>query len=359
MKTTRNNKILILPGDGIGPEVTRWGLEALKAINKKHDLKLEFNQALIGHASIQQNGQALTDEVLEEAKNSAGILLGAIGDPSYTSSSKVRPEQGLLKIRKEMGLFANIRPVKIFPSLLSASPLKPRIVDGVNLMFFRELTGGIYFGKPRGRDATGKIATDTCVYNQFEIERIAKMAFETAQQRSKKLVSVDKVNVLETSKLWQETVNQVATDFPEVELSHQLIDSMSMKLIASPKDFDVILTSNLFGDILTDEASQITGSIGMLASSSVGSQNALFEPIHGSAPDIAGQNLANPIATILSAGMLLEYLGLPELQKQIEKSVSHTLDQGWRTADIKDIHTQPTKVLSTDKMGEKILENLD
>jgi 3-isopropylmalate dehydrogenase len=357
-----NAKIMLLPRDGIGPEVVEIGQQVLVKIGQKFNHQFEFIDGLIGHASIVENGEAITNKTIEIAKNCDAILLGAVGDPSYDSNPKatVRPEQGLLKIRKELGLFANIRPIKIFDILVDSSPLKPEIIRGTDILFFRELTGGIYFGQPRERRENGEVAIDTSIYSKEEIRRIAVLAFEAAQKRRKKVTSVDKSNVLETSRLWKEVVNEVAKDFRDVQLEHQLVDSMAMKLISNPKQYDVVLTENLFGDILTDEASQIAGSMGLLASSSMGISTPIFEPIHGSAPDIAGQNLANPIATILSVAMLLEMaLNLKDEAKMIENSVAKTLAENYRTKDlVLASDTDKFKILGTKEMGEKILENL-
>lgn len=354
-------QILIIPGDGIGPEVTTWGQLVLEKIGRLFEHHFVFDQALMGHAAIEQTGIPLPPETLAKAKNSQAILFGAIGHPKYDNdpSAKIRPEQGLLQIRQELGLFANLRPIKIFDSLLNSSPIKPDILQGSDILFFRELTGGIYFGKPRERLNKGETALDTMIYSKEEVRRIAEMAFQAAKNRRQKVTSVDKANVLESSRLWRETVNEVAKNYPEVELEHQFIDSMTMKLIASPTNYDVILTGNLFGDILTDEASQIAGSMGLLASASVGSSVGLFEPIHGSAPDIAGQNLANPLASILSTALLLE-IGL-DLQKEAEtvvRAVETTLSQGWRTKDIADHQTDPGQILGTSELGQKVLDNL-
>lgn len=356
-------KIMLLPGDGIGPEVVEIGQKVLVKISQKFNHQFDFVEGLIGHASIQATGESLTDKTLKIAKNCDAILLGAVGHPMYDSNTKatVRPEQGLLKIRKELGLFANIRPIKIFDNLVGSSPLKPEIILGTDILFFRELTGGIYFGTPRERRNGGEVAVDTSIYSKEEIRRIAILAFQAAQKRRKKVTSVDKSNVLETSRLWKEVVNEVAKDFPGVELEHQLVDSMAMKLISSPKNYDVILTENLFGDILTDEASQIAGSMGLLASSSMGISTPIFEPIHGSAPDIAGQNLANPIATVLSVAMLLEMaLNLKIEAKMVESSVAKTLAENYRTKDlVLSSELNKFKILGTKEMGEKILENLN
>ncbi len=354
-------KILILHGDGIGPEVTRVGQQVLQAVADKfgHDFTLE--EALLGHQAIELTGEPLPVETLSKAKSCDAILLGAIGHPMYDNNPKatVRPEQGILRLRKELGLFANLRPIQVFDELLEASPIKSEILKGSDILFFRELTGGIYFGTPRERRDNGQTAVDTCIYTREEVRRIAVMAFETAQKRKKKVTSVDKANVLETSRLWREVVNEVAQSYPDVELEHQLVDSMTMKLISQPSKYDVILTENLFGDILTDEASQIAGSMGLLASASIGSKVGLFEPIHGSAPDIAGQNVANPIASVLSVALLFEIgLGLKEEANTVVEAVKKTLAKGYRTRDIKDANTDSNKILGTTEMGEAIIENI-
>jgi 3-isopropylmalate dehydrogenase len=348
--------ILVLAGDGIGPEVVDEAKKVLQKIEQKYNHIFNFENELIGHASIQVHGTSLTNEVVEKAKKSDAVLLGAVGHPMYDNdpSAKVRPEQGLLKIRQELGLFANIRPVKIFDTLLDSSPLKPEIIKGTDIVFFRELTGGIYFGKPRERSADGERAIDTMVYTKSEIRRIAIKAFEASMNRNKKVMSVDKANVLECSRLWREVVNEVAKDYPEVELSHQFIDSATMKLLTNPRDYDVILTANLFGDILTDEASQIVGSMGLLASASVGQEVGLYEPIHGSAPDIAGQGIANPIATILSVSLMLEMaFGLKDEAENINQAVAKVLKSGYRTKDL-----DKTNFVSTSEMGDLVCEKL-
>jgi 3-isopropylmalate dehydrogenase len=355
-------KILVLDGDGIGPEICSGIKTILQKIASRFNHTFEFEHGLVGHAAIVETGDPLPPETLVKAKNCDAILFGAIGHPMYENNPKatVTPEKGLLKLRSELGLFANLRPIQIFAELSDASPLKPELLNGVDILFFRELTGGIYFGQPRERSIDGERAVDTCVYTKDEVRRIAIMAFESALSRKQKVTSVDKANVLETSRLWRETVNEVAKDYPSVTLEHQLVDSMAMKLIQNPSQYDVVLTENMFGDILTDEASQITGSLGMLASASIGSKVGLFEPIHGSAPDIAGLDIANPIATILSSAMLLRMgLKLPKEADCIEQSVQLTLAQGWRTVDIATKNTPQDKILGTQKMSAKILENLD
>jgi 3-isopropylmalate dehydrogenase len=353
-------KILIIPGDGVGPEITESTKQVLDALSSKFDFLLEYDYGLIGHAAIKETGQALPQETLEKAGRSDAILFGAVGDPLYDKGEhKVRPEQGLLAIRKSLNLFANLRPIKLFDSLLHSSPLRPEILKGTDILFFRELTGGIYFGTPRERRENGTLAVDTALYSVEEIRRIAVMSFEAAQKRRKKVTSVDKANVLETSRLWREVVEGVAKDYPEVHLEHQLVDSMAMKLISSPSSYDVVLTENLFGDILTDEASQIAGSIGLLPSASVGSQISLYEPIHGSAPDIAGQDKVNPLATILSAALMLEMsFDQRDASNLLVKSVNQTLEEGYRTVDLKEESSNSDKILGTQEMTAKIVEKI-
>ncbi len=352
-------KILELPGDGIGQEVTKEAVKVLKKVGEKFGHEFEFDHALIGHAAIEATGNPLPDETIEKAKASDAILFGAIGHPKYDNdpSAKVRPEQGLLKIRKELGLFCNYRPIRLFDALLSSSAIKEEILKGADIMFLRELTGGIYFGEPRERRDNGNSAIDTMMYSKDEVRRIAKMAFETAMTRKKKVTSVDKANVLEVSRLWRETVNEVAQDYPDVELEHMFVDAMAMKLIQQPTKYDVVVTGNMFGDILTDESSQIAGSLGMLASASVGEKWALFEPIHGAAHDITGQGVANPLAAILSAQMMLDVkFGMKEESQAVTDAVDKVLNDGYRTKDISDEDTPEEKILGTEEMGEKVLE---
>lgn len=349
--------ILIIPGDGIGQEVTTWGKKVLAQIATDYGHEFSFDEAIMGHVAIEATGTPLPDETLEKAKRSDAILFGAIGHAKYDNdpSAKVRPEQGLLKIRKELGLYANLRPILLFDELLGASSLKPEILKGTDILFFRELTGDVYFGE-KHRSEDGNFASDLMNYNRYEVERIAKKAYEAAQKRSKKLCSVDKANVLETSRLWREVVQEIAKQYPDVETEHMFIDNAAMQLVKNPKKFDVVLTANLFGDILTDEASQIAGSMGMLASASIGDGTGFFEPIHGSAHDIAGQNKANPLASILSVALMLEIsFGLLEEAKAVTQAVANTLKAGFRTADIADANTLPVNILGTKEMGEKVL----
>jgi 3-isopropylmalate dehydrogenase len=352
--------ILVIPGDGIGPEVTTWGQAVLKHIASEFGHEFTFDDALMGHVAIEATGNPLPDETLEKAKSSDAILFGAVGHAKYDNdpSAKVRPEQGLLKIRKELGLYANLRPIVLFDELLDASSLKPAVLRGTDILFFRELTGDVYFGE-KTRSEDRNTASDLMIYHRYEVERIARKAFEAARARSKRLCSVDKANVLESSRLWREVVQELAKEYTDVETEHMFIDNAAMQLVKNPKKFDVVLTANLFGDILTDEASQIAGSMGMLASASVGDGTGFFEPIHGSAHDIAGQNKANPLASILSAALMLEIsFGLKEEAKRITSAIDHVLKAGYRTSDIADAQTNPEKILGTEAMGQMVLQFL-
>jgi 3-isopropylmalate dehydrogenase len=352
--------ILIVPGDGIGQEVTTVGKQVLDKIAAKYNHEFTYDEALIGHVAIEATGQALPDESLAKMKASDAVLFGAVGHPKYDNdpSAKVRPEQGLLKMRKELGLYANLRPIKLFDELLSASSIKPEILKGADILFFRELTGDIYFGE-KGRENEGDTAYDIAKYSRYEVERIARRAFEAAMTRRKKLMSVDKANVLETSRLWREVVQKVALEYPEVEVTHQFVDSCAMMLIKDPKQFDVVVTANLFGDILTDEASQIAGSMGMLASASIGDGTGVYEPIHGSAHDITGKGVANPLASILSAALLLDIsFGLKAESEDVINAVDKVLKAGYRTRDIADSNTPADKLLGTAAMGEQVLSHL-
>jgi 3-isopropylmalate dehydrogenase len=353
-------KILVIPGDGIGQEVTTWGKKIIEKIAQKYGHAVSFEEGLMGHMAIEATGNPLPDETLSKANNSDAILFGAIGHIKYDNdpSAKVRPEQGLLKIRKELGLYANLRPIKLFDELLGASSLKPEVLRGSDILFFRELTGDVYFGEKK-RSSDGNTASDLMIYSRYEVERIAEKAFKAAQARSKRLCSVDKANVLESSRLWRETVQELAKHYPDVETEHMFIDNAAMQLIKDPKRFDVVLTANLFGDILTDEASQIAGSMGMLASASVGDKVGLYEPIHGSAHDIAGKGLANPLASILSAALMFEIsFGLKSEANAIVDAVAATLKAGFRTKDIADASTLGNKLLGTDAMGEEVLSRI-
>ena len=354
--------ITILPGDGIGSEVTDWGRKVLEKVGQKFGQEFEFQEALIGHAAIEATGNPLPDETLSKCRDSEAVLLGAVGDPRYDNDPtlKVRPEQGLLKIRKELNLYANLRPIKIFDELIASSSLKPEVIRGADILFFRELTGGLYFGKPSERRENGNVGLDTMIYSKSEVRRIAKMAFEAAGIRKKILCSVDKANVLESSRLWRETVQEMAKDYPDITVTHMFVDNAAMQLIKNPLQFDVVVTENMFGDILTDEASQISGSLGMLPSASVGDKVGLFEPVHGSAPDIAGQGLANPMASILSVALMLESsFELKEAADMITRSVEKTLEQGYRSRDIAGIGGDNLKVVGTDEIGAVVLKNLE
>src|SRR6186713_1363048 len=348
--------ILIVPGDGIGQEVTAVGKKVLDRIAAKFGHTFTYDEALIGHVAIEATGNPLPDESLEKMRKSDAVLFGAVGHPKYDNDpgAKVRPEQGLLKMRKELGLYANLRPIKLFDELLSASSIKPEILKGADILFFRELTGDIYFGD-KGRKNDGNTAYDVAEYSRYEVERIGRKAFEAARTRRKKLCSVDKANVLETSRLWREEIQKLALEYTDVEVEHQFVDATAMLLIKDPRRFDVVVTANLFGDILTDEASQIAGSMGMLASASIGATVGLYEPIHGSAHDITGMGIANPLASILSAALLLEIsLGLKEESQVVIRAVEQTLKEGYRTRDIADANTAQEKVLGTEVMGNMV-----
>lgn len=354
---TQTKKIAVIAGDGIGPEVVAEAEKIIKRTEDVFGLSFTTEHALFGGIAIDQKGTPLPEETLNVCKNADAVLLGAVGGPQWDNNPKeLRPETGLLGIRKELGLFSNLRPAVIFDCLKDASTLKPEVLEGTDLMVVRELTGGIYFGeKFRREGANGEEAVDTCVYNTTEVERIVRQAFEIAQKRRKKLASVDKANVLETSRLWRETVNRVAPEYPDVELEHVLVDNCAMQLLRRPASFDVIVTENMFGDILSDEAAMLTGSIGMLASASMGEGDyGLYEPVHGSAPDIAGQGLANPIATILSVALMYRLtFGYAEAADAIERAVAEVLDAGHRTADIA---VDKSSALSTTQMGDLIAE---
>lgn len=343
-------KIAVLPGDGIGPEVTSQAIKVMDAVSEHFDVHFEYCYSLVGADAIRRTGSPLPDMTLDACKNADAILFGAIGDPRYDNdpNAKVRPEQGLLKLRKALGLFANIRPVTSYKSLLKLSPLKAEIVDGVDLVIIRELTGGIYFGE-KHRSKDGQSAYDTCTYSVEEIQRVAHLAFEQALHRRKKVTLVDKANVLETSRLWRSTVKELAGNYPDVELDFMFVDNAAMQLIQYPSQFDVILTSNMFGDILSDEASVLTGSMGLLPSSSIGVLTSLFEPIHGSYPQAAGQDIANPIAAILSAAMLIKSLGMHTASAAIQRAVALTLEEGIGTPDLK-----PTIEYSCSQIGDLI-----
>jgi 3-isopropylmalate dehydrogenase len=367
---TQSFKILRLPGDGVGPEVVDEACAVLETVGAKADVRFEFEDGLIGGAAIDSHGAPISDEDIQKAKDSDAVFLGAVGGPKWDHLSKeTRPEAGLLGLRKELGLFANLRPVKVFDALASASPLKDDIVRGADLMVVRELTGGLYFGQPskRSEDDSGRSAVDTLPYHESEVERIVDLACRLAQQRRKKVTSVDKANVLNTSQLWREVATEVAGRYSDVEFEHALVDSCAMALISRPTTFDVMVMENLFGDILSDEAAVLAGSLGMLPSASLNGQAptregtsgqmfGMYEPVHGSAPDIAGQGKANPVGAILSASMMLRFsFGLDDLADQVDQAVADTLDAGIRTGDIAKQGTPP---VSTKDLGQAIRDRV-
>ena len=358
------SRITLIPGDGIGPEIVREAVKVLDSVADKYGHKFDYTKILMGGCSIDEYGVPLTDEAVATAKASDAVLLGAVGgnvgnSKWYDVAPNLRPEAGLLKIRKELGLFANLRPAYLYDELKAACPLKEEIIgDGFDMVIMRELTGGLYFGDRYTKEIDGlETAVDTLTYNEEEIRRIAIKGFEIAMKRRKKVTSVDKANVLDSSRLWRKIVHEVANDYPEVEVSDMLVDNCAMQLVMNPGQFDVILTENMFGDILSDEASMITGSIGMLSSASLNKTKlGLYEPSHGSAPDIAGKNVANPIATILSAAMMLRYsLDLDEEADAIEAAVAAVLKEGYRTTDIM---SEGCTLVGTDKMGDLIAERV-
>ena len=364
-------RICLLPGDGIGPEIIGESCKVLNALGARYGVSFEYDEALIGGCAIDARGEALPAETLERARAADAVLLAAVGGPKWdtTDPNTPRPEQGLLGIRKELGLFANLRPVQVFPALANASTLKSEVVAGVDMVIVRELTGGLYFGA-RGRrygqegcgadGAAGQRAFDTMDYREYEVERIVRRAFALARGRRGRVHSIDKANVLETSRMWREVVHRVHdAEFPDVELIDMLVDNAAMQLIRQPGAFDVVVTENMFGDILSDEAAQIAGSLGLLASASLGDGVALYEPTHGSAPDIAGRGIANPLAQILSVELMLRYsFGLQEAADDIRRAVTEVLDAGWRTPDIADVSTPPAQVVGTARMGDLVLERL-
>lgn len=356
-------RIVVVAGDGIGPEVTREARLVLETVASRHGLRLEFEEHLIGGASIDAHGTPLRDDVIERARVSQAVLLGAVGGPKWDAMPvSTRPERGLLRIRKELGLFANLRPATVFPALAAASTLRPEIVGGVDLLVVRELTGGLYFGEPRGRgtESGRRVARNTMVYDEDEIARITRVAFEAARGRRKHVTHVHKANVLEVSQLWVEVVEEVAKEYPDVALAHQLVDSCAMLLVRDPARFDVVVTENLFGDILSDEAAQITGSLGMLPSASLGVGGiGLYEPVHGSAPDIAGKDVANPLAAILSSAMLLEHsLGARAAAQRIRDAVTAVLEAGHRSADLL-LPGEHRESVGCRAMGELVREELE
>ncbi len=330
-------KIAVLPGDGIGPEIMNVALDVLKAVCEKYNHELEYKTALVGACAIDATGNPYPEETHQLCMESDAVLFGATGSPKYDNdpTAKVRPEQGLLAMRKRLGLYANIRPVTTFKSLVKKSPLRSDLIDGADFMCIRELTGGMYFGRPQGRSEDGKTAYDTCVYSTYEIERIVRLAYEFALKRRKKVTVVDKANVLATSRLWREVSKEIAKDYPDVTTEFLFVDNAAMRIIQWPKDFDVLVTENMFGDILTDEGSVITGSLGMLPSASIGEHTSVFEPIHGSWPQAAGKDIANPLATVLSAAMMLEYaFNLKDEAQLIREAVEASLSAKYVTGDI-------------------------
>jgi len=347
--------IAVLPGDGVGPEIINESIKVLKKIAKKFHHQFVFTEGLIGAIAIDKTGSPYPKEIHQLCLNSDAILFGAIGHPKYDNDPKarIRPEQGLLEMRRSLGLYANLRPINVFSSLINKSPIKQEIIKGVDFIVVRELTGGIYFGK-KGRSKDKKNAFDICNYSRQEIVRVAKIAFNLALKRNKRITIVDKANVLETSRLWRETVQQLMARYPTIETNFMFVDNAAMQIIKDPRQFDIILTENMFGDILTDEASVITGSIGMLPSASIGDKVSLYEPIHGSYPKAAGCNTANPIGTILSAAMMLDYsFGLKKESQAVFKAVEKTLKQGFGTKDIVEKNS-----LSTSKLGDFIVNNI-
>jgi 3-isopropylmalate dehydrogenase len=334
-----NKKIAIIEGDGIGPEVTRQSVRVLNSIAEAFGHEFDFTYCLMGADAIDKTGTPLPDKTIEVCLNSDAILFGAIGHPKYDNdpSAKIRPEQGLLKLRKSLQLFANIRPVTTYPSLSYLSPLKPKNIEGVDILIFRELTGGIYFGK-KELNAEGTQAIDECIYTRDEIERIAHLAFQAAQKRKKKLTLLDKANVLETSRLWRKVVQEISSQYPDVAVNFLFIDNAAMQIILNPRQFDVILTENMFGDIISDEASVISGSLGLLPSASIGKGSALFEPIHGSYPQAAGKDIANPVGSILSMAMMLEHLNMNIEAGHVREAVNWSLQNGFVTKDIDSVN---------------------
>ncbi len=353
-------RIAVLAGDGVGREIVPEAVKILQQVAARYQHTFEFTRGDIGGHAIDKVGVPLPQETLLLAKQSDAVLLGAVGGPKWEGLEySLRPERALLGIREELGLYANLRPAKLYSALIAASTLRPEVVEGIDILVIRELTGGIYFGKPKGIEkmpSGGERGVNTEVYTTDEIRRIAHVAFEAARKRRKKVTSVDKANVLESSELWRRVVSDLHREYPDVELHHIYVDNCAMQLVRNPKQFDVLLCNNMFGDILSDEAAMLTGSIGMLPSASVGAKVGLFEPIHGSAPDIAGKNIANPIATIASAGMMLSYaFQLEKEAEAVEQAIVNTLAQGYRT---KDIHAEGMKLVGTAEMGDAILKHL-
>ncbi|MBF0240493.1 MAG: 3-isopropylmalate dehydrogenase [SAR324 cluster bacterium] len=353
-----HKRITITPGDGIGPEVTKQAVLVLKEVAAHFDMTLDLQEVPVGGTAYDLTGTPLPDETLKACKTADAVLLGAVGGPKWEPLDySVRPERALLGLRAELGLYANLRPARILKDLVSASTLKPEVVEGADIMVIRELTGGIYFGKPRGVEVRNgqRVGINTLVYSESEITRILKVGFETARKRNKKLTSVDKANVLEATELWRNIAIEMSKDYPDVQLNHMYVDNAAMQLVRAPRQFDTIVTTNLFGDILSDEAAMVTGSIGMLPSASLGGANGMYEPIHGSAPDIAGRDLANPLATILSVGMMFRYsFNMPDADDLIQNAVEQTI-QTWRTGDIM---AEGKQKVGCQEMGQHVLENI-
>ncbi|MRI83490.1 MAG: 3-isopropylmalate dehydrogenase [Nitratiruptor sp.] len=350
----RRYSVALIKGDGIGPEIIDEAVKVLDAVSVKENFEITYKEALLGGAAIDMTGDPIPEETIEIAKSCDAVLFGAIGGPKWDDLPRSkRPETGLLKLRKALGVFANLRPTIVYDELINASPLKPEVIQGTDLMVVRELIGGIYFGEPRGYE--GDRAYNTMVYTRAEVERIARVGFDIAMKRNKRVTSVDKANVLEVSQLWRDVVSEVAKEYPEVSLDHMYVDNAAMQLIRDPKQFDVILTGNIFGDILSDEASMLSGSIGLLPSASLGEKHGLYEPIHGSAPDIAGQGIANPIAAISSAAMMLRFqFGQERAAWRIEEAIRRVLREGYRTRDIASFDAK--EVVTTSEMGSLIAQ---
>jgi 3-isopropylmalate dehydrogenase len=361
MTAKKQLRILVLAGDGIGPEVTQQAVNVLRSVAELGGYDFQFSDALIGGVAIQQQGSPLPAATLDAALDSDAVLLGAVGGNEFNSlPPDKRPEAGLLGLRQALGGFANLRPSFAWPALATNSPLKPEVVEGADILFVRELLGGLYFGEPRQWDKANNSAWNTLRYTKDEVTRVARVAFELAAKRRKKVTSVDKANVLEVSQLWRATVAEVAQDYPGIALDHQYVDACAMHLMNTPRNFDVIVTENLFGDILSDEAAVITGSLGMLPSATIGGAVNLYEPVHGSAPDIAGKGLANPLGAILTAAMLLRHSAALEADAEaIEQAVRHALAQGYRTADLARANAPGVQVVSTRQMGEQVNDALN
>ncbi|MCG8606031.1 3-isopropylmalate dehydrogenase [bacterium] len=353
-------KVVVLPGDGIGVEVTRAALKVLDFVSKMFDLTVEVQECLIGGASLDVVGVPIKDEVLSACRDADAVFLGAVGGPPWDHLPKeLRPETALLRLRKELGLFTNLRPVKVFESLLQASSLKPEVISNTDILIVRELTGGVYFGVPKFTESLGdqERAVDTMEYRTFEVERIARVAFDAARRRKGAVTSVDKANILATSQLWRKTVDRIAVGYPDVTLQHMLVDNCAMQLVHNPIQFDVLLTENMFGDILSDEAAMLTGSLGMLPSASLGDSVGLYEPVHGSAPDIAGKNIANPLAAISSIALMFRYsFNMEEAAQLIERATQGVLEAG---ASSSDIATQGKRVLGTNEMGDEVINEMN